>query len=205
MQTPQRPSQKGFRTPRSGNGQQQLKEMTIIRVRGVEGKKIGTTSPIVVKLHPTDLLMASLDVETEMSLELTLPSLELEGLTQYDTRTRILHYNLKFANDSPAHEHPREDVVLNAFCALRKNTQNSLNSNGVLATPPSFIIVVVEAFSQMKSGRTNRKKMLKMEVIMMIFEGRRRMRWKRKKKDEVVEEEVVKMKEMIMVVGRWGR
>ncbi|KAK4368772.1 hypothetical protein RND71_012564 [Anisodus tanguticus] len=33
MQTPQRPSQKGFRTPRSGYGQQQLKERAIIQAR----------------------------------------------------------------------------------------------------------------------------------------------------------------------------
>ncbi|KAK4357489.1 hypothetical protein RND71_023099 [Anisodus tanguticus] len=37
---------------------------------------------------------------------------------------------------------------VNALCALRENTQNSLNNNGALATPPSFIVVVVEAFSQ---------------------------------------------------------
>ncbi|KAK4345333.1 hypothetical protein RND71_035509 [Anisodus tanguticus] len=37
---------------------------------------------------------------------------------------------------------------INALCALRENTQNSLNNNGVLATPSSFIVVVVEDFSQ---------------------------------------------------------
>ncbi|KAK4367758.1 hypothetical protein RND71_011550 [Anisodus tanguticus] len=40
---------------------------------------------------------------------------------------------------------------VNALCAIRENTQNSLNNNGVLATPPSFIVVVVEAFSQVRN------------------------------------------------------
>ncbi|KAK4344444.1 hypothetical protein RND71_037538 [Anisodus tanguticus] len=44
----------------------------------------------------------------------------------------------------------RKASYQNALCALRENTQNSLNNNGVLATPPSFIVVVVEAFSQEK-------------------------------------------------------
>ncbi|KAK4349521.1 hypothetical protein RND71_032276 [Anisodus tanguticus] len=39
------------------------------------------------------------------------------------------------------------------FVPQEKTHTNSLNSNGVLATPPSFIIVVVEAFSQLQQFR----------------------------------------------------
>ncbi|KAK4350570.1 hypothetical protein RND71_029883 [Anisodus tanguticus] len=56
---------------------------------------------------------------------------------------------------------PIDNVVglatVNALCALRENTQNSLNNNGVLATPPSFIVVVVEALSQILSSLSSLK------------------------------------------------
>ncbi|KAK4375347.1 hypothetical protein RND71_006024 [Anisodus tanguticus] len=51
MQTPQRPSQKGFRTPRSDNDQQRLKERAIIRARGLETTTAAPLKPPPINPH----------------------------------------------------------------------------------------------------------------------------------------------------------